>query len=378
MLRKAILMLCLGILVMGLPALAQDATPEATPAMTTWTCPPGFEGQTFNWFNWTTYEADSTRPDFAKLCGLKSADETIMGSNEDLIAKLGLGNAGYDIVTPTGTFIPQMVREELLEPIDLSKIPNFANVAEYLKAPAYDPENMYSVPYQGGTIGVGYNREAVGKEITSWDDVWNYEGNVAWLEDARDVMGIALHLLGYDPNSTNPDEIAAARDFLVDHGKNVRTIAVDDGQEKLVSGEVDIVIEYSGDIYQKIVECNDNPDLNCKDKYAYVVPEEGSVKWMDNLAVPLDAPNPNLSMAFLDYILDPQVSADLANYIAYTSPNQKAIDDGLISEDLLNSPIVFPTEEIQKILFDVVDVGDEAARLYNDAWTEVKTLLGQG
>jgi spermidine/putrescine-binding protein len=138
------------------------------------------------------------------------------------------------------------------------------------------------------------------------------------------------------------------------------------------------VIEYSGDIYQKVVECNDNPDLNCKDKYAYVVPEEGSVKWMDNLAIPLDAPNPDLSMAFLDYILDPQVGADLANYIAYTSPNQKAIDDGLISEDLLNSPIVFPTEEIQKILFDVVDVGDEAARLYNDAWTEVKTLLGQG
>jgi spermidine/putrescine transport system substrate-binding protein len=378
MLRKAVLMLCLGILVMGLPALAQDATSEAAPAMTTWTCPAGFEGQTFNWFNWTTYEADNTRSDFAKLCGLKSADETIMGSNEDLIAKLGLGNAGYDIVTPTGTFIPQLAREELIEKIDLSKISNFKNVSDFLKSPAYDPNNEYSVPYQWGIVGVGYNKEAVGKEITSWDDVWNYDGNVAWLEDARALMGIALHLLGFDANSTNPDEIAAARDFLVDHGKNVRTIAVDDGQEKLVSGEADIVIEYSGDIYQKIAECNDNPDLNCKDKYAFVVPKEGAIKWVDNLAIPLDAPNPDLSMAFMDYILDPQVAADISNYTAYPTPVQAAIDGKLISEDLLSNPVIYPSEETSKVLFDVVDVGDEAARLYSDAWTEMKTLLGQG
>jgi spermidine/putrescine transport system substrate-binding protein len=375
MFRKVLLMLCLSVLVLGLPVLAQD---ESAPAMTTWTCPPGFEGQTFNWFNWTTYEAEDTRSNFAELCGLAAADETIMGSNEDLIAKLGLGNAGYDVVTPTGNYIQQMVREGLLEPIDLTKIPNFANVAEFMKNPAYDPENMYTVPYQWGTIAVGYNREAVGKDITSWEDVWSYEGNVAWLEDLRAMMGIALNLLGYDPNTTNPDEIAAARDFLVDHGGNVRTIAVDDGQEKLVSGEADIVIEYSGDIYQKILECAENADLDCEGKYAYVVPIEGSVKWVDNLAIPVDAPNPDLSMAFMDYILDSQVGADISNYTAYATPLQTAIDEQLISEDLLNNAAIYPTAEASSVLFDLVDVGDEAARLYSDAWTELKTLLGQG
>lgn len=368
MVRKIVLFLILGLLVWGIPALAQDSG---------WTCPSGFEGQTLTWFNWTTYEAEDTRSNFTELCGLNDTAEEIMGSNEDLIAKLGQGNPGYDIVTPTGVVIPQMVREEMLIPLDLSKIPNFDHVAEFLKNPAYDPDNQYTVPYQWGTIGVGYNVEAVGGEITSWEDVWNYSGNVAWLEDLRNMLGIALNLQGFDPNTTNPDEIAAARDYLIDRGSNVRSIAVDDGQEKLLSGEADIVIEYSGDIFQIINDCETNPDLNCAGKYAFVLPKEGSVRWVDNLAIPAGAPNPDLAMAFIDYILDVQVSADIANFTAYASPNQKSIDEGLILQEYLDSPVIYPTEEVSATLFDVVDVGDEAARLYNDAWTELKVLLGQ-
>lgn len=373
MLRKILLICCFVVMVVGLPVLAQDEM------KTTWTCPGGFEGQTLTWFNWTTYEAEDTRSNFTKLCGLADTAEEIMGSNEDLIAKLGLGNPGYDIVTPTGTFIPQMVREDMVIPIDLTKIPNFANVAEFLQYPAYDGSEdvKYSVPYQWGTIGVGYNREAVGKDITSWDDVWNYSGNVAWLEDPRNMLGIALNILGFDPNSTNEDEIAQARDFLVDHGSNVRAIAVDDGQEKLLTGEADIVVEYSGDIFQIIADCEANPDQNCAGKFAFVLPSEGSVRWVDNLAVPKGAPNPDLAMAFIDYILDSQVGADISNYTAYASPNQKSIDDKLISEEILLDPIIYPSDEVAATLFDVVDVGDEAARLYNDAWIELRTLLGQ-
>jgi len=377
MLHRLIVLLCIGLLVLGVPVAAQESTEEVMES--TWICPEGFEGQTLNWFNWTTYEAENTLPDFQEACGLEDEIRDYMGSNEDLIARLRQGNPGYNVVVPTGTFIPQMVREELLIPIDLSKIPNFENVSEFLQLPAYDAdaENKYSVPYQWGTIGIGYNKEAVGGEITSWEDVWNYEGNVAWLEDARALMGIALNLQGLDPNSTNPDEIAAARDYLVDRGGNVRAIAVDDGQERLRSGEADIVIEYSGDIFQVIAECEADPALDCAGQYAFVLPEEGSVRWVDNLAIPVDAPNPDLAMAFMDYILDPVVSAEIANFTAYASPNQTSIDDGLILEEYLNDPIIYPTEEISANLFDIVDVGDEAAQVYNDAWTELKVLLGQ-
>ncbi|MBA3872921.1 MAG: spermidine/putrescine ABC transporter substrate-binding protein [Anaerolineae bacterium] len=389
MLRKLTLVLCLGLLALGVPAFAQDATAEATAeataAKTTWVCPPEVvkavqalpeNDRVLNWYNWTTYEADSTRPDFGALCGVKVTEDNF-GSNEELIAKLRQGNPGYDLVVPTGVNIPQMIREGLLEPIDLTKIPNFANVTTALQNPAYDPGNKYTVPYQWGTIAIGYNKEAVGKDVTSWDDLWNFKGNVAWIEDPRSMMGIALVLLGKDPNSTNADDINAARDFLVDHGSNVKTIAQDDGQEKLVSGEADMVVEYSGDIFQKMADCDANADLKCAGKYDFVIPKEGGIRWVDNLAIPKDAPHKELAEAFIDYILDPQVGADISNYTAYATPNQKAIDDKLIDPTYLSSTIIYPDEAASKTLFTVVDVGDDAARLYNDAWTELKTLLGQ-
>ncbi len=382
MFRKLTLVLCLGLLALGAPVLAQDA---AEPAKTTWTCPADVVAivqalpeadRVLNWYNWTTYEADTTRPDFGALCGVK-VNEDNFGSNEEMIAKLRGGNPGYDLIVPTGVNIPQMIREGLLDELDLSKIPNFANVSELLQKPTYDPENKYTVPYQWGTIAIGYNKEAVGKEVTSWDDLWSFQGNAAWLEDTRSMMGIALVLLGKDPNTTNPDDIAAARDFLVDHGSNVRTIAQDDGQEKLLSGEADMVIEYSGDIFQIMADCTDNPDQNCADKYDYVIPKEGAIRWVDNLAIPKGAPHKALAEAFIDYVLDPQVGADISNYTAYASPNQKAIDEKLIDPAYLESTIIYPDEEASKTLFTVVDVGDEAARLYNDAWSELRTLLGQ-
>jgi spermidine/putrescine transport system substrate-binding protein len=387
MLRKLSSMLFLGALALGVPALAQDATPEATTnsAPTTWTCPADVvakvqalpeDQRVFHWFTWTTYEGPNTLSDFGKLCGV-TATEDFYGSNEDMIAKLRQGNPGYDVIVPTGNYIPIMVRSDLLEKIDLTKIPNFANVSKDLQAPVYDPKNEYSVPYQWGTIAIGYNKQAVGHDVTSWDDMWNFKGNVAWTEDPRSMFGIALNLLGKDPNTTNVDDINAARDFLADHGSNVRTIAQDDGQEKLVGGEVDMVVEYSGDILQKMIECDDKPELNCKDKYDYVVPKEGSVRWVDNLAIPKDAPHPELANAFLDYILDPQVAADISNTTEYATPNQKAIDDKLINPDDLSNPIIYPTDEVSKTLFTIADVGDEATKSYNDAWTELKTLLGQ-
>jgi len=385
MLRKLTAVLSIGLLALGVPAFAQDATPESTAAKTTWTCPADVvalvqslpeSDRVLNWYNWTTYEAANTRSDFGALCGVK-VNEDNFGSNEEMIAKLRQGNPGYDIIVPTSVVIPQMVREGLLEEIDLTKIPNFANISESLQKPAYDPDNKYSVPYQWGTIAIGYNKEAVGKEVTSWEDLWSFQGNVAWIEDPRDMMGIALVLLGKDPNTTNADDIAAAREYLVEHGGNVKSIAQDDGQEKLVSGEADMVIEYSGDIFQKMTDCDNNPDLKCKDKYTYVIPKEGAIRWVDNLAIPKGAPHKELAQAFINYILDPQVGADISNYTAFATPNQKALDEKLIDPAYLDSPIIYPDEATNKSLFTVVDVGDDAARLYNDAWTELKTLLGQ-
>ncbi len=340
-----------------------------------WTCPAGFAGQTLNLYNWTTYVAEDTIPNFEDLCGVTIV-QTFYGSNEEMIAKLRAGNPGFDLVVPTGSSVVTMLREELLQPIDLTLIPNFANVSEDLKDPIYDPDNQYTVPYQWGTIGLGYNVEAVG-ELTSWSQVWNYGGNVAWLEDMDAMLGIALIILGYDVNSGNPDEIAYARDFLADNGGNVRTIAQDDGQERLATGEVDIVVEYSGDIFQIKADCAANPEKNCAGKFDYVIPEEGGFRWVDNMAIPVDAPNVALAHVFMDYILDPQVGADLSNYTAYGSPNQAAIDQALILPEYLNDPIIYPDASVSERLFTVVNGGDTWARTRTDAWDELKVLLSQ-
>jgi spermidine/putrescine transport system substrate-binding protein len=337
-------------------------------AAAAWTCPEGFEGQTLSVFNWSTYIAEDTVANFEEACGV-TVQYDVYDSNESLLARLRQGNPGYDIAVPTDSYVAIMIGEDLLEPIDLDNIPNAANVSENLLDPSYDPGNQYSLPYQWGTVGVGYNQEVVGEEITSWEQVWNYEGEVAWLEDVRAMLGIALNNLGYDPNTDNPDEIAEARDYLMENGGNVVAIATDDGQAQLERGDVDIVIEYSGDIFQLI-------GSEGGEAFAFAIPEEGSQAWVDNMVIPAGAPNHALAEVWMDYILDPQVSADIANYTAYATPNQAAIDQGLIDEAYLSSPIIYPDAATLEGLFTITAV-PEAEVEYNNAWDEIKVQLGQ-
>ncbi len=363
--RKIIFVIC--VMVLAFPVFAQDATPEMTESPA-WQCPDGYQGQTLNVFNWTTYVAEDTISNFEADCGVTVVYDTYE-SNEALLARLRGGNPGYDVIVPTGYMIANMIALDLLEPLDMDKIPDFANVSESLKNQPYDPGNQYSVPYQWGTVGIGYNTDKVGKEVTSWQDMFNYNGPVAWLDDQRAMMGIALQILGYDPNSAVPDEVKEAENFLIANGKNVVAIAADDGQAMLERGDVDMTVEYSGDIFQVMDECN------C-DNIAYVIPSEGTNLWVDNLAIPKGAPNKALAEVFLDYILDPHVGADISNYTAYATPNQAAIDEKLIDPDMLSNPSIYPPDDLRAKLFSTKALPD-AEQLYNDAWDEIKISLGQ-
>ena len=360
--KLLVLLLLIGLLVPSV-VMAQDEELEP------WACPEGYEGQTLSVFNWSTYIAEDTIPNFEELCGV-TVNYDLFESNEAMLARIRQGNPGYDIVVPSNDTVALMIREELLVPLDFELIPNMANVDPIFLDPSYDPGNLYSLPYQWGTIGVGYNVEAVPDGITSWEDVWNYDGSVAWLDDRRSLFGFALTILGYDPNTDDADQISEARDYLIERGGNVVAIAADDGQEMLARGDVDLTIEYSGDIFALMDECE------CED-YAFVIPAEGANLWTDNMAIPVDAPNAELAMVFMDYILDPQVGADISNYTAYGSPNKAAIENGLIDEDYLSNPGIYPDEETASRLFIVKDVSAEAEQAYNDAWDELLIYLGQ-
>lgn len=368
--HKGVLLVVLAMLLLvAVPSMAQDAA--ATPEVELpepWSCPEGFAGQTLSVYNWSTYIAEDTVANFEALCGVTVIYD-VYDNNESMIASLSQGNPGYDIVVPTDYAVAQMIDRGLLQPLNLDNIPNFANLSDFLLDQVFDPGNQYSVPYQWGTIGIGYNIEAVGYEITSWEDVWNYNGPVAWLEEPRPMLGFALMLLGLDPNTTDPREIEMARDYLIERGGNVVAIAADDGQVFLERGDAHIVIEYSGDIFQLVATCE------C-DTYRFVIPSEGAERWMDNLAIPTGARNPALAEVWIDYILDPYVGADISNYTAYASPNQLSIDLGLIDEEYLSSPIIYPSEEISETLFGISYL-PEAETLYSRAWDELKVLLGR-
>jgi len=360
------------VLLVAVPAFAQDATPEAADeaaALEPWTCPEGYEGQTLSVYNWSTYIAEDTIANFQELCGVTVVYD-VFESNEALLSRLRQGNPGYDIIVPTDYMLQIMVEEGIVQPLDRSLIPNFANVAENLVGTPFDPENEYSAPYQWGTVGIGYNQTVVGHEINGWADMFAYEGNVAWLEDLRVMLNVALLTLGEEPNADSVEQVEAARDQLIANGANVVAIAADDGQVLLERGDAAIVVEYSGDIFQVIDSCE------CED-FVYIIPEEGANLWTDNLAIPTDAPSYALANVFIDYILDPQVSADIANYTAYGSPNQASIDLGLIDEELLANPGIYPTDEVRSRLYFSEILPMDVEQAYTDAWDEVKILLGR-
>lgn len=380
--RWFLLLVVAVVFAVGTTALAQETT-QIEP----WTCPEdvlNLENKTLNFLNWATYIAENTVPDFEAACGVKVTTD-FYGSNEELLARMRAGNPGFDLIVPSGYTVAEMIAEGLLEPLDKANIPNIKNISPDLLDRQFDPGNVYSLPYQWGTVGIGYNVKAVAAvmgedvEITSWNQLFDYPvARVGWLDDQRVIMGIGLLMLGYDPNSANPDEIQEATDYLVEKGrKNVLRIAVDDGQELLARGEVDMVIEYSGDIFQVALACEEDP--NCGTEYAYILPDEGANMWIDNLVIPTGAQNKRLAEAFIDYVLHPQVGADISNYIAYATPNQVSIDAGLIDEYLLESPIIYPTADVFERLFVIEAFADmpEVQQYYNDAWDELKIFVAR-
>lgn len=377
--RKFVITLFAVMLMIGQIVAAQDATETPTPAPTPsertrealeaylgWTCPDEVRGGTLNIYNWASYVGPFTLTDFEILCEI-TLNFDVYASNEDMIARLRQGNPGYDIIVPSHFIISVMIEEELLTPIDLNNIPNIVNITPELLNPSYDPGNQYTIPYQWGTVGIAYNATRFTEAPVSWNDLWAHEGPIAWLEDQRAMLAIGLLMLGYDPNSEDADEIIEARDYLISNGGNVVTFNAGNSQQLLGGGEVDAAIDYNGNVFQLQATCE------CED-YIYVIPEEGANIWVDNVAIPADAPNPRLAEVFMDYLLLPQVGADLSNYTAYATPNQSALDMGLIDPLMRENPAIYPdTDVIARTFFSQANPNSET--LYADAWDAVKAAL---
>ena len=275
---------------------------------------------------------------------------------------MSAGSTGYDIIVPTDATLVKMKHANLVEPLDLSLIPNVVNLDPRFRTAAYDSGNKYSIPWQWGTTGIGFDKTKVGGSVTDWDafDLAAVKGQSSFLDEARDAFAMALFALKKDPNSVDTSDLDDAKNYLIDLKKKVKSIT-SDYQEPLKSGELLLSQAYSGDVFT--IQA-DKPNIE------FIIPTSGAFSWVDSMAIPKGAKHPGNAEKFMNYILEPKVGAALTNFVNYGSPNQAATP--FIHKDILDNPLIYPSQaELAKLPFQK-DIGD-AELEYSDRWTAVKS-----
>ena len=321
----------------------------------------GPRGKSLNFYNWDTYIGATTLKDFKAASGI-NVNMSLFANNDELFAKLRGGNQGYDVIVPTNDFIERMLAADMLMPLDRAKIPNFRNVAPAFQDVAFDPGRKYSMPYTWLVLGLGYRKSKIQGVPNSWKWVFDsdrYKGRIGLLSEAGDLCRLALKYLGKDMNTVNPADIASVQALLIKQKPNIAVFHEDNGQDLLLSGDIDIVIEYNGDIAQVMRE---DKDLD------FVVPGEGSQISSDCLCIPKGAPNPELANQFINYLLDAQAGAEITRTIRYPTPNAAAA--ALMPAEYRDNPVIFPPNLANSQYAKYV--GETMSRLYEDAITRVR------
>ena len=317
-----------------------------------------------NFYNWDTYIGETTLADFQKASGI-DVNMSLFATNDELFAKLRAGNPGFDVIVPGSEFVQRMIQANLLEPLDHAKIPNIKNVApEFIKDAPYDPGRKFSMPYTWLVIGIGYRKSKVKEVPDSWKYLFDsdeYKGRIAVMSDASELFRNCFKYLGKSINDDSPELIKQAEAMLIKQKPNIKSFHEDNGQDLLLSGEVDVVMEYNCDIAQVMTE---DDDLN------FVVPKEGAMKQSDTLAIPKGAPHPENALKFINFILDAKVGAAISETIKYPSPNAAAV--ALMPASYKDNPVIFPPAEIMAKCEYPSYLGADFTRLLDEAMTRLR------
>jgi spermidine/putrescine transport system substrate-binding protein len=307
---------------LALTVLGCDAKKDAPP-------PPASSG-TLHVFVWANYLDPEVVKGFETEFRCR-VEESNFDDNEGLRAKLLAGSTGFDLVCPSDYMVPQLVKDGVLEEIDAAHVPNVKNLSPQFAAPAYDPAHSHSMPFQWGVTGIAY-RKSVKDPPHAWKDMFDetklaaWKGRVSMLKDARELAAAALLSLGFSPNTRDPGEIGRAHDLCVRQKAYVAKYDSSNYASSLVAKETLIAQGWSGDVANAQTE---------DAEIAFVVPDEGTLSYVDNWAIPKGAPAKALAEAFIDYMLRADVAAKSANARRYASVNEAA--KPLISPDVLHS-----------------------------------------
>ncbi|WP_248625091.1 ABC transporter substrate-binding protein [Enterococcus cecorum] len=316
-----------------------------------------------NVYNWGDYIDPDLIKKFEKEYGYKVNYETF-DSNEAMFTKIQQGGTAYDITIPSEYMIQKMKEENLLIPIDHSKIKGLNNIDSRFLNLSFDKNNKYSIPYFWGTLGIVYNDKFVdGKDIQSWDDLWRPElrNNVMLIDGAREVIGLGLNSLGYSLNSKNDKQLQEAVNKLRKITPNVKAIVADEIKMYMTNEESAVAVTFSGEAADMMYE---NEHLH------YVIPKEGSNLWFDNMVIPKTAKNIQGAYDFMNFMLEPKNAAQNAEYIGYSTPNKKAMK--LLPKEITSDKQFYPSDELMKHLEVYDNLGSKYLGIYNDLFLELK------
>lgn len=340
------------------------------------------EDKVVNVYNWAEYTAPDTIPGFEKTTGIKVRYDTY-DSNDVLQAKLLTGKSGYDVVVPSTHYAARYIQAGLLQKLDKSKIPNWKNLDPDTMAlvATIDPGNQYVIPWGYGTDGLGYNvtkvKQLLGDkaDLGSWDILFNpdnaaklKECGISVLDEASQVFPAALHYLGKDPNSTNPDDYKAAMELLKKIRPYIRQFSSSGYIDEMASGDLCMVYGYSGDVMiasHRAKEAHKPYEIN------YFIPKGGAPAWFDVMAIPKGAPHTDEAMTFINYIETPQVHAAITNTMYYPNANKEARK--YVTKEVADNPMIYPPADVTKTLFVIKALPMEILRLQTRLWAELKS-----
>jgi spermidine/putrescine transport system substrate-binding protein len=323
-------------------------------------------------YTWVDYMDPAIKDQFKEECGV-TVTETNFDSNETLLATLQAGGADYDLIVPSDYMVQIMVDEGMLMELDYNVVSNIKNMEEANLHTYFDPDQKYTVPYFWGTSGFAVDTNVVKEYEDSWKTLFDpnspYCGQISMLDDERETIGAALMYLGYSINDTDPAHLEEAKNLLVEQSKCVKAYDSQTNDDLIISGETVLGHMWTGDAIT-----SGDPALGGREGIVYVIPREGCTIWQDNMAIPVGAPNAYTAMVFMNYLSDPEIAAQNAEYVGYGTPNKAAKE--VLDPDVLANEGIYPAADVAQHLQWIEDVGD-ALELYDRTWTEFKAAAGK-
>lgn len=315
-----------------------------------------------NVFNWGDYIDETVISEFEEETGIAVNYETY-DTNEAMYTKVKQGGTNYDVCFPSDYMIEKMISEDMLYEIDLNNLSQFDQVMDRFKNLAFDPQNKYSVPYLWGTVGVLYNTKVVEEPVDSWDVFWNekYAGEILMIDSQRDTFMVAQKLLGYSMNDASEEAMETAKAKLIEQKPLVLAYVGDNVKDMMINEEAALAVVWSGEA-PLMMESNEN--LN------FVVPEEGTNMWFDNMVIPKTSEHPQEAEMFIDFMTRPEIALKNAEYIGYSTTNIGAYE--MLPEEVKNNPVSYPSDAILEACEVYIDLGPDYIERLDRAWTELK------